>query len=110
MGIPGAPPGFYKQGSLDGSRPGIFFTNIANYKTQPKYEIMRWNYNILLTMIELSLCFSLCLHEGSPGHHFQLSLLSEQKDLPLFRKTVESTKYTQIPSRCPNLQTPETKG
>ena len=42
----GGPPGFYRQGSLDGSRPGIFFANTANYKTQPKYEIMRWNYII----------------------------------------------------------------
>ena len=35
------PPGYYEVGSLDGSRHGIFLANIANYKTQPKYEMMR---------------------------------------------------------------------
>ena len=43
--------------------------------------------------------FSFCLHEGNPGHHFQLSFNQEQEDMPLFRRTKEVSKYPQTPSR-----------
>ena len=59
----------YNQGSADGSRPGTFYVPIPNVKT----------YN----------CYGdedLFLHEAIPGHHFQISLQQENKDLPDFRK------------------------
>lgn len=59
----------YNQGSADGSRPGIFYVPIPDVKT----------YN----------CYSdedLFLHEAIPGHHFQISLQQENKELPDFRK------------------------
>ena len=59
----------YNQGSADGSRPGTFYVPIPDVKT----------YN----------CYSdedLFLHEAIPGHHFQISLQQENKELPNFRK------------------------
>lgn len=59
----------YNPGSADGTRPGIFYVPIPDVKT----------YN----------CYSdedLFLHEAIPGHHFQISLQQENKELPDFRK------------------------
>ena len=57
----------YNPGSLDGTRPGIFYVPIPNIK--------EYNY------------FSdedLFLHEAIPGHHFQISLQQENTELPEF--------------------------
>jgi len=59
----------YNQGAADGSRPGIFYVPIPDVKA----------YN----------CYGdedLFLHEAIPGHHFQISLQQENKELPDFRK------------------------
>lgn len=59
----------YVQGSEDGTRPGIFYVPIPNVK---KFNIIG---------VE-----NLFLHEAIPGHHFQISLQQENKQLPKFRK------------------------
>ncbi len=59
----------YMQGTADGSRPGIFYVPIPDAKA----------YNVLEDE-------DLFLHEAIPGHHFQMSLQQENKDLPDFRK------------------------
>ena len=66
----------YSAGSLDGTRPGIFYTPI------PYVE----SYNIFDKE-------SLFLHEAIPGHHFQIALQQENKDLPDFRKTLWYSAY-----------------
>ncbi|OEK08238.1 hypothetical protein A8C32_01895 [Flavivirga aquatica] len=66
----------YSQGSLDGTRPGIFYTPIP-YVTE---------YNIFDKE-------DLFLHEAIPGHHFQISLAQESKELPEFRKTLWYSAY-----------------
>ncbi|WP_299130513.1 DUF885 family protein [uncultured Winogradskyella sp.] len=66
----------YNPGSLDGTRPGIFFTPIPNVET----------YNIFDKE-------SLFLHEAIPGHHYQISLQQESEDLPSFRKTLWYSAY-----------------
>src|SRR5690606_17449951 len=60
----------YSSGSLDGTRPGIFYVPIPDVK----------KYNIISDE-------DLFLHEAIPGHHYQISLQRENKDLPRFRKT-----------------------
>jgi uncharacterized protein (DUF885 family) len=66
----------YSPGSLDGTRPGIFYTPI------PYVE----SYNIFDKE-------SLFLHEAIPGHHFQIALQQENEDLPDFRKTLWYSAY-----------------
>ena len=61
----------YNPGSLDGTRPGIFYTPIPDVK----------KYNVYSDE-------SLFLHEAIPGHHYQISLTQENEDLPKFRKTL----------------------
>jgi uncharacterized protein (DUF885 family) len=66
----------YNPGSLDGTRPGIFYVPIPNIK--------EYNY------------FSdedLFLHEAIPGHHFQISLQQENTSLPSFRKILWYSAY-----------------
>lgn len=66
----------YNPGSLDGTRPGIFYTPIPDASA----------YNVYSDE-------SLFLHEAIPGHHFQISLTQESKELPQFRKTLWYSAY-----------------
>ena len=66
----------YNQGSLDGTRPGIFYVPIPNVT----------EYNILSDE-------DLFLHEAIPGHHFQISLQQENENLPSFRKDLWHSAY-----------------
>lgn len=59
----------YVQGAADGSRPGTFYVPIP--------DIINYNYYA---------DEDLFLHEAIPGHHFQISLQQENKELPDFRK------------------------
>jgi uncharacterized protein (DUF885 family) len=65
----GAPGGYYQTPALDGSRPGAFYINLRDTS-----EWSRWKLPTLV------------YHESEPGHHFQLALVIEMKDLPLIRK------------------------
>ena len=66
----------YNQGSLDGTRPGIFYVPIPDVKT----------YNVYADE-------DLFLHEAIPGHHYQISLQQEDTSLPDFRKTLWYSAY-----------------
>ncbi|MDQ3353298.1 MAG: DUF885 domain-containing protein, partial [Actinomycetota bacterium] len=75
---PSAPAAFYLEGSLEMSRPGRFFANTYDLAARPS-----WNME------------SLCLHEAVPGHHFQITLAQELKDLPEFRRRGLFTAYVE---------------
>ncbi len=66
----------YNPGSLDGTRPGIFYTPIPNVTKYNMYSDE-----------------SLFLHEAIPGHHYQISLTQESTELPKFRKTLWYSGY-----------------
>ncbi len=70
--------GSYQAATEDGSRPGIFYANAYDLKARPKWAME-----------------ALSLHEGNPGHHFQISLQREQKDLPKFRRFSGYTAYSE---------------
>lgn len=59
----------YNQGSANGTRPGIFYVPVPNPAT--------FNATGMETLF---------LHEAIPGHHYQISLQQENKDLPQFRR------------------------
>ncbi len=60
---------FGKAASMDGTQPGIFYTNLYDMSTRPTYNIE-----------------SIAYHEGTPGHHMQFSLAQEMEGLPMFRR------------------------
>ncbi|MEW2921386.1 DUF885 domain-containing protein [Muricauda sp. ANG21] len=66
----------YNPGSLDGTRPGVFYVPIPDAS----------EYNIYSDE-------SLFLHEAIPGHHYQISLMQENEELPKFRKTLWYSGY-----------------
>ncbi|HYI40701.1 MAG TPA: DUF885 domain-containing protein [Allosphingosinicella sp.] len=70
--------GSYQQGTADGSRPGIFYYNSYDL---PSRRI--WGMETLY------------LHEGSPGHHFQISLAQENEALPAFMRFGGNTAYVE---------------
>ncbi len=70
--------GSYQQGTPDGSRPGVFYYN--SYDLPSRYT---WGYETLF------------LHEGRPGHHFQISLAQENTDLPAFQRFGGNTAYVE---------------
>lgn len=66
----------YNQGSLDGTRPGIFYVPIPDIKTYNYYADE-----------------DLFLHEAIPGHHYQISIQQENQTLPQFRRTLWYSAY-----------------
>jgi uncharacterized protein (DUF885 family) len=68
----------YQAGSADGSRPGIFYVNLADIRLQPRYGVT-----------------TLSLHEAAPGHHFQVMLAIEAQDLPTYRRYGGNTAYNE---------------
>jgi uncharacterized protein (DUF885 family) len=67
---------FYQPGTPDGSRPGVFYVNTFNLKSQPKFGME-----------------TLSIHEASPGHHFQISIAQEVEELPKFRRFGGTSAY-----------------
>jgi uncharacterized protein (DUF885 family) len=68
----------YNAGSIDGTRPGIFYVPIPNVK----------EYNVLSDE-------DLFLHEAIPGHHYQISLQQENTNLAEFRKLIGYSAYAE---------------
>ena len=70
--------GSYQGGTPDGSRPGVFYFNTYDLpsRTTPGNE-------------------TLYLHEGVPGHHFQISLAQENTALPPFQRFGGNTAFVE---------------
>jgi uncharacterized protein (DUF885 family) len=73
-----APGAYYQRPSMDGSRPGVFYANLWDIKATPKYGMRSITY-----------------HEAIPGHHFQLAVQQEQKELPFFRRMAPFPAYSE---------------
>jgi uncharacterized protein (DUF885 family) len=67
---------FYEPGSLDGSRPGRYYVNLANMEELPVYQME-----------------TLAYHEGAPGHHFQVALAQELDSVPMFQRQAWYSAY-----------------
>lgn len=69
---------FYERPSEDGSRPGIYYANLADMDNVQKYVFTAITY-----------------HESVPGHHFQIALAQELDGLPSFRKFTGYGSFTE---------------
>ncbi|HKR17888.1 DUF885 domain-containing protein [Rhizorhapis sp.] len=70
--------GSYQSGTPDGSRPGVFYFNA--------YDLPSRSVPGMTTLY---------LHEGAPGHHFQISLAQENEVLPAFMRFGGNTAYVE---------------
>jgi len=70
--------GSYEQGTPDGSRPGTFYFNAYDLPARFTWEDT-----------------TLFMHEGEPGHHFQISLAQENTGLPAFMRFGGNNAYVE---------------
>jgi uncharacterized protein (DUF885 family) len=70
--------GSYNPGTADGSRPGVFYYNSYDLPSRLTWEME-----------------TLFLHEGEPGHHFQISLAQENARLPNFMRYGGNTAFQE---------------
>lgn len=73
-----APQAYYYSAPEDRSRPGYFYVNTYNLPARPKYTMT-----------------SLAMHEAVPGHHLQISIAQELKNLPKFRRELGVTAFVE---------------
>jgi uncharacterized protein (DUF885 family) len=69
---------YYQRPSLDGERPGVFFANLRDVSEIPKFGMR-----------------TLAYHEGIPGHHFQIAITQELEGIPMFRRLLPFTAYSE---------------
>ncbi len=70
--------GSYQDGTPDGTRPGIFYYNAYDLPSR-----------------RTSGMETLYLHEGTPGHHFQIMLAAENEQLPAFMRFGGNTAFVE---------------
>jgi uncharacterized protein (DUF885 family) len=70
--------GSYQGGTPDGKRPGIFYFNAYDLPSRTTPGMT-----------------TLYLHEGAPGHHFQISIAQENETLPAFMRFGGNTAYVE---------------
>lgn len=70
--------GYYTPPAIDGSVPGIYWINLRDTKTNPKFDLK-----------------TLTFHEAIPGHHWQVALNLAQEQLPLLRRIAPYNAYVE---------------
>lgn len=70
--------GQYTSPAIDGSKPGIYWINLADMKANAKFDLKTLTY-----------------HEANPGHHWQIALNLAQEQLPLLRRIAPYNAYAE---------------
>lgn len=73
-----APGAYYNAPSFDGSRPGIFYANLRSVREIAKFGMR-----------------TLAYHEAIPGHHFQTAIQQELEGVPMFRRLLGFTAFSE---------------
>lgn len=74
----GAPRGYAQSGSLDGTRPGAYYINLADTSIWPKWSLPTLTY-----------------HESLPGHHLQGTIALESQGTPMLHRTLAMNAYAE---------------
>lgn len=69
---------YYYAPAADASRGGTFFVNVSDPASWGTFELE-----------------SMAFHEGIPGHHLQIAIASELRDVPEFRKHLHNAAYAE---------------
>jgi uncharacterized protein (DUF885 family) len=73
-----APAAYYYPPPKDFTRPGYFYVNTYKPEQRPKFGME-----------------ALAYHEAVPGHHLQIAVMQELKDIPDFRRYEGSTAFIE---------------
>ena len=68
----------YSSGTPDGSRPGVYYVHMSDMSSYSKTDMETVAY-----------------HEGSPGHHMQISIAQELTGVPEFRTQAGFSVYSE---------------
>ena len=68
----------YQSGTPDGSRPGVYYVHMSDMSALSTADMETVTY-----------------HEGSPGHHMQISIAQELEGIPQFRTQAHFTPYIE---------------
>ena len=68
----------YSSGPPDGSRPGVYYVHMSDMSALSTTDMETVTY-----------------HEGSPGHHMQISIAQELEGIPKFRTQAHFTPYNE---------------
>ena len=74
----GAAPAYYMPPTVDGSRPGTYYTNVSNPTDRTSFDLE-----------------AVAFHEAVPGHHFQIALALENPHIPPLRRLPLFTAYIE---------------
>ncbi len=75
---PSSPTAYYYAGSIENGVAGYFVANTSLLDQRPLYDVL-----------------PLTIHEAVPGHHFQVALAQELKDVPEWRTTTGYTAFVE---------------
>jgi uncharacterized protein (DUF885 family) len=73
-----SPEAYYIPGDIEQKRKGKFYINLRNIKNNSKMEVE-----------------SLTIHETLPGHHYQITYVNENDNIPLFLKAYNNDAYQE---------------
>ncbi len=74
----GAPRGYAQTGSLDGTRPGAYYINLADTGIWPRWSLPTLTY-----------------HESVPGHHLQGTIALESAGTPMLHRTLALNAFVE---------------
>ncbi|HEU5470830.1 MAG TPA: DUF885 domain-containing protein [Actinophytocola sp.] len=75
---PSVAAAYYRNPSLDGTRPGIYYANTDRAQQRDRFTAE-----------------VIAFHEAVPGHHFQHTIAQELAHLPMLRRVILITPYTE---------------